>query len=207
MVQVSTLEQVVMRFDTVFQNASSNDFKRGARSKQVAAVIEHLKRHTQRRRGEAVLEEGLIEWEQTSRIYELFCVDLNMFERIFFTVDVGETTSVLSQLCSFFLIFMILVSIVMWMVSTLPAVNDIPSDCKTCAPEPAEIFKVIERISVYVFTVEYLIRILTVHSVRFALLYESFLQAVLTGTAKSDSSGKMARSASALDTSKSDNTL
>merc|ERR1719238_1664858 len=148
----------------------------------IEAAMSHLHRHTRRRRGDAVVNDGFIEWEQTSRVYELFCVDLNMFERIFFTVDVGETTSVLSQLCSFFLIFMILVSIVMWMVSTLPAVNDIPSDCKTCAPEPDEIFKVVERISVYVFTIEYLIRILTVHSVRFALLDESFLQAVLTGS-------------------------
>merc|ERR1719456_1733886 len=139
MVQVSTLEQVVMRFDTVFQNASSNDFKRGARSKQVAAVIEHLKRHTQRRRGEAVLEEGLIEWEQTSRLYELFCVDLNIFERIFFTVDVGESTSILSKLCSFFLMGMIFLSIVVWMTSTLPNIGMVvPPGCVVTSTDKCE---------------------------------------------------------------------
>jgi len=193
MMYATTLRSMVTRFDKTFVPGIS---EQAARQRELAVngILEHLQRHTRRRRGDAVLADGFVEWEQTSRVYELFSVDLNIFERIFFTVDVGETTSLLSQVMSFFLIFMILVSIVMWMVSTLPAVNEIPAGCRECAPEPADIFKVVERISVYVFTVEYLIRILTVHSVRFALLDETFLQAVLTGTFSAG--GKRSRSSS-----------
>lgn len=194
MMYEATLRAMVTRFHKTFDPNTSEAGAR-QRAELVETVMEHLHRHTRRRRGDAVLSDGFIEWEQTSRVYELFSVDLNIFERTFFTVDVGETTSLLSQFCSFFLIFMILVSIVMWMVSTLPAVNTIPADCPECAPEPAKIFAINERISVYVFTIEYLIRILTVHSVRFALLDELFLQAVLTGTY---TAGQTPRSANSL---------
>lgn len=178
----STVTAMVSRFDKVFVPCKTVT----QRAQQVEDIMQHLRRHTRRRRGEAVLQEGFVEWEQTSRLYELFAVDLNVCERIFFTVDVGETTSQLSKFCSFFLIFMIIVSILLWMLSTLPGVQEIPKDCVgadpgECEPEPAEVFKTVERICVYVFTLEYFIRISTVHSVRFALLDEPFLEAVLTG--------------------------
>jgi hypothetical protein len=188
MIREKTLRAMEERFVKAFV---SNLSEANAQQRKVRldGVMEHLRRHTRRRRGDAVLNDGFVEWEQTSRVYELFSVDLNIFERIFFTVDVGETTSLLSQVCSFSLIFIILVSIVMWMASTLPAVRSIPKDCDDvvngipqCEPQPAHIFKVAERISVYMFTLEYLIRVLTVHSVRFALLDEKFLHALLTGT-------------------------
>merc|ERR1719183_3321074 len=101
------------RFTKTF-DPNMSEISARQREAHVDSIIEHLHRHTRRRRGDSVLKDGFVEWEQTSRAYELFSVDLNIFERIFFTVDVGETTSVISQLCSFFLIFMILVSIVMW---------------------------------------------------------------------------------------------
>lgn len=185
MMYESTIRATVQRFDKIFRSGAAGA---AGRAEQVTAVLEHLYRHTRRRRGEAAIKEGFVEWENTSSIYELFSVDLNMFERIFFTVDVGETTSMLSQFCSFFLMFMIILSIVMWMLSTVPSVMQIPSGCVgvdpgECAPEPAPVFRVVEQICIYVFTVEYLVRLLTVHSVRFALLNEFFLEAVLTGEA------------------------
>jgi hypothetical protein len=163
------------------------------------SLVEHLRRHTRRRRGEQVLEEGFLEWENTSRVYEMFKVDLNIFERIFFTVDVSESTSVLSGFFSAFLISSIMVSIVNWMVSTLPENTEIPP-CKEspppgsvggdlwccveagdCAPEPKVFFKMVEYVTVLIFTFEYLIRLLTVHSVRFELLNEFFLEWTLSG--------------------------
>lgn len=187
----STLKDMCDRFDMVFGTPGGSE----RRGQKVASVLDHLRKHTRRRRGEQVLQDGYLEWEQTSRIYELFGTDLNIFERIFFTIDVGESSSVLSKFCSFFLIFMIFVSIVTWMVSTLPTVQAIAFNCTSekagdCAPEPHEAFKLIESICVITFTIEYLIRLLSVHSVRFALLDEHFLEAVLTGTNLKEINGK-----------------
>lgn len=186
----STLKDMVTRFDSVFGTPQKNGQK-------LACVIDHLRRHTRRRRGDAVLQEGYLEWEQTSRVYEVFCTELNTCERIFFTVDVGESSSILSKACSFFLIFMIFISITMWMVSTLPSVMEIPKSSEgvncaistkvgECAPEPHELFKYIEHICVITFTVEYVVRLMTVHSVRFALLDEYFMEAVLTGRPRTE---------------------
>merc|ERR1719506_2262780 len=82
---------------------------------------------------------------------------------------------------------MIVVSIITWMVSTMPAVQLIKDGCNSievgeCLPEPHYSFKLIETICVVTFTVEYFVRLLTVHSVRFALLDEHFMVAVLTGS-------------------------
>lgn len=169
-------------------------------------LIEHLRRHTRRRRGDSVLEEGFVEWENTSRVYEMFKVDLNIFERIFFTVDVSESSSIFSKFCSIFLIAAILCSIVNWMVSTLPEMTEIPPCeekapanstggdywcCQAagdCTPEAKTFFKMVEYITVLIFTFEYLIRLLTVHSVRFELLNEFFLEWTLTGN--EDKKGK-----------------
>lgn len=161
-------------------------------------LVEHLQRHTRRRRGDAVLEEGFLEWENTSRVYEMFKVDLNIFERIFFTVDVSESTSFLSKFCSIFLIFSIVISIVNWMVSTLPHNTESPpcegippegSNSDTwcciepgdCTPDAKPFFKTVEYVTIVIFTTEYLIRLLTVHSVRFELLNDFFLEKCLTG--------------------------
>jgi hypothetical protein len=190
-----TLRDMVQRFDTVFGPPPSlqQRSKKEQRRKKVESVIRRIRKHTVRRRGEEVLASGFVEWEETGHIYELFCAELNFCERIFFTVDVGESSAILSKICSFFLIFMIILSIVMWMVSTLPSCRRLPDkwedlDCKTanlkvgeCPPEPYPFFMYIEYICVITFTIEYLIRLLTVSWVRFALLDEFFMEAVLTG--------------------------
>merc|ERR1719174_2355767 len=90
-------------------------------------------------------------------------------------------------MCSFILIFGIVVSIVTWIISTLPSLQNVSDSCTSiqrgnCEPEPLEVFKIIESVCVVTFTIEYIIRLLTVHSVRFPLLNEVFMEAVLTGT-------------------------
>lgn len=182
MIRESTLVEMVQRFDRTFAGGGSLE-----RSEQVDLVMEHLRRHTRRRRGASVLQEGIVEWEQTARVYQLFAVELNMFERIFFTVDVSESTALSSKLFSYFVIVLIIFSIVTWMISTLPSMQEIPDGCVgtvigECSPRPRNEFQVMEAMSIYLFTTEYLVRLLTVHSVRFALLDERFLESVLCGS-------------------------
>ena len=50
-----------------------------------------------------------------------------------------------------------------------------------CEPKPSQATQVLEYGCIYIFTCEYALRLLTVHSVRFELLDENFLEALLTG--------------------------
>eukprot|EP00913_Durusdinium_trenchii_P016057 g15091.t1 len=175
----ATIQNTVKRFNRMF-NRHVN------REEQVEAVMHHLERHTRRRRGESALKSGLLEWEQTSRIYELFAVHLNMCERIIFTIDFAVRTTILSRVCSTVLISCIFLSIIVWMVSTLPDMRYIESGCVSvevgqCQPRPYHVFQVIEATCVYLFTVEYLVRLAMVHQVRFELLDEYFVAGVLKG--------------------------
>jgi len=186
----STLRLMVSRFYDVFVVSEA---KKTAMSERIQSIQAHLQRHTLIRRGETVLKEGFVEWEQTSKIYGLFTVDLNVFERIFFTIDVSEGEAVLSKICSLVLVFMIIVSIVVWMISTLPVFQVLPSpeecsrlEVNSCAPRPMTVFQQIDTACVLVFTTEYLVRLLTVHSVRFQLLDEFFLESLLTGQQTSE---------------------
>jgi hypothetical protein len=87
-------------------------------------------------------------------------------------------------------ITLIVISIATWMLSTMPSMRDIPTanDCANkikegeCAPVEHAVFTTIESICIIAFTVEYFVRLFTVHSVRFALHDENFLVAVLTDT-------------------------
>jgi len=175
----TTLQHTVDRFNGVFNEHVNLE-------EQVDAVMNHLERHTRRRRGESALKSGLLEWEQTSRVYELFSVHLNICERILFTMDFAVRTTILSRVCSAVLISCIFVSILVWMVSTLPSMRYIDSSCTSlevgqCQPRPYHAFRVIESFCVYLFTVEYLLRLAMVHRVRFELLDEYFVIGVLKG--------------------------
>lgn len=182
-----TLQKMVNRFDNLFNPGIDS-------SNKVASVIDHLKKHTARRRGAAIPKQGFLEWEQTSRIYELFSIDLNIFERIFFTIDVGKSGALFPKIVSFFLIGMIFISVVSWVIGTIPAYQHIPdrdptsgAKCRNnvkageCAPVPHQFFKVVEAVCVITFTLEYFLRLFTAHSVRKAFQNDDFLEAVLTG--------------------------
>mmetsp|Transcript_51432 Transcript_51432/g.95156 ORF Transcript_51432/g.95156 Transcript_51432/m.95156 type:complete len:789 (-) Transcript_51432:14-2380(-) len=179
----TTLREMLDRLDAVFGNGP----KDALRDAQIEHIIGHLHKHTRRRRGQQVLSDGFLEWEHTAWIHELFKVDLNVCEQVFFTIDVGQNNSALSRWVSAFLVLVILVSIVTWMVSTLPSMQSIPDNCfpidvGDCAPEPHRFFDEIERTCVYIFTLEYTLRLLTVHSVRFALQDSTFLEKLLEGS-------------------------
>lgn len=79
----TTLREMVKRFDGTFDPNMSEE---AANLRQVGVdlVMKHLQRHTRRRRGDGVLHDGFIEWEKTAQVYELFSVELNLLERVFF---------------------------------------------------------------------------------------------------------------------------
>lgn len=181
-----TLRSMVSRFDNVFYR-TTNEARLRCRQAHIETVLRHMRKHTLRRLGKDIKRQGLLDWKMTASVYDLFVAPLNIFERVFFTIDVGDTASSwISTFCSVFLVMMIFLSIIVWTVSTLPAVQHIPEDCigvevGECQPVPADFFKHVEAFCIYVFSTEYLVRLLTVHSVRFPLLQDSFLEPLLTG--------------------------
>lgn len=180
----TSLLGMVDRFDRQVHNASTSQAQ-VERARQIEEVVSHLRRHTRRRRGELAVREGFLEWEQTARIYELFSVDLNMFERVFLTFDISESPAILSKVMTTFLVLMIFASIMVWMLSTMPEVMEIKCTSAAvgeCPPEPPRFFTAIEQICVYVFTVEYIVKLFTVHSVRFELFSDDFMEALLCGS-------------------------
>jgi len=178
-----TLLAAVRRFDASFRQGQT-ERQAQMRQQEIERIMSKIQTHTLRRRGQQAVKQGLLEWEQTSHLYDLFSVELNIFERIFFIIDVSEGTGLLSKICSSFLVGLIVVSISSWVLSTLPSMQEVPHHCNSmlkgqCEPEPLPVFKSIETFCVYVFSLEYLLRLLTVHSVRFGLLDEDLMEGLL----------------------------
>lgn len=129
------------------------------------------------------MEQMLVEWERDF-FFDAFYVNLNLRERIFFTVDVSEASSVASQFFSVAVMVTIAVSIFNWILSTSTSFQEVPCESPTpgkCEPQPRSYLVVVEVICIYVFTIEYLIRLCLVHAVRFELLNEIWLEALLLG--------------------------
>merc|ERR1719428_1458006 len=90
------------------------------------------------------------------------------------------------------LIGTIVLSITTWMLSTMPEVKSVPEDngCQDpdivhemgeCEPQPVLFFQYMEHLCVYLFTLEFLIKLCVVPKVRFELHKEKFLSGALRG--------------------------
>jgi hypothetical protein len=124
----------------------------------------------------------------------MFSLKLNKFERIFFTVDLSDSSSMAAQITSVVLIMTIVFSISTWMLSTMPELRNLPEGrCRDpeavhkvgeCEPEQMFFFDVLEHLFVHIFTIEFLMKLFTVHSVRFELNKMKFLEGALRGKMK-----------------------
>jgi hypothetical protein len=91
--------------------------------------------------------------------------ELCWVERIYYTLDV-PTHSKAAKLWAIFMVTCILLSVVMYMFESHP--HFMYQSCKGCEPElkPKETFANVEFIVIVIFSIDYLIRFLTVHSTR-----------------------------------------
>eukprot|EP00929_Paragymnodinium_shiwhaense_P111773 TRINITY_DN80060_c0_g1_i1.p1 TRINITY_DN80060_c0_g1~~TRINITY_DN80060_c0_g1_i1.p1 ORF type:complete len:859 (-),score=143.81 TRINITY_DN80060_c0_g1_i1:143-2719(-) len=75
-----------------------------------------------------------------------------------------------SKRYSLFMLFMILLSTTAFIVESIPDFNKTPTACATkltvdnCKPEPQQIFVILEAVSIAIFTIDYVLRLGTVHS-------------------------------------------
>merc|ERR1719183_1398239 len=106
-------------------------------------------------------------------------------ERIFFTLEGADGgNSYAAKVTSFVLIFAIVISITVWMISTHPEFREIQASCDVqvdnCPPLQKPFFDLMEKICVFVFTLEYVLKLLTVCRVHFELFQANFIEALLT---------------------------
>ena len=102
-----------------------------------------------------------------------------IFATIFLTLEI-ETSSNLARFISVFTKLIILVAVISYMASTDPSLRVIPNTCdspicsddsllcpgyQTCQDINAPAFDVIENVCVYIFTVEYVLRLISVWAV------------------------------------------
>jgi hypothetical protein len=181
MVQEMEIEAMLSSFHAVFPQAEEEIRRKKA---SLGERLQQMRVSSALRRcGDD--SSGWIDWERSApQIFDIFSIDLNRAERIFFSVSIGESSATLSQVISVTLIITIVLSITSWMVSTLPEVRQ-DIDCKgiteidACKPEPQEAFSIIDSTCVYLFTIEYLVKISVVAWVRFEITDDRFLSNIL----------------------------
>jgi hypothetical protein len=194
MVSETVIEEMLGRFITIFR---VDEADAAERKKTLHQRLQHLRTTTLQRCGPEA--SGWIDWERSYRnIFDLFTLQLNKFERIFFTVDVSDSSSWAAQITSIVLISTIVLSITTWMLSTMPEVRSIPEtsdrtgqrcndpnvihEVGDCEPKEIFFFQFMEHFCVFLFTLEFLIKFSVVSQVRFELNQMRFLEGALRGS-------------------------
>jgi len=157
--RASFISEALCRFDSAFCNPRTSDDRK--------KIVRQLKCSTS----------GLC-WND-ERLLRAFNVQLSPQERIFFTVDVADSSTTMSKVVTLGMVIIILASILIWMAST------------TAAPQQAALYGTpgsrqdylqdLDFACVCAFTLEFILRLCLVGSVRGELLKPRFI-AELLGT-------------------------
>mmetsp|Transcript_18077 Transcript_18077/g.52159 ORF Transcript_18077/g.52159 Transcript_18077/m.52159 type:complete len:754 (+) Transcript_18077:63-2324(+) len=112
-------------------------------------------------------------WWNAEPLYLAFRAQLCMREKIYILVDVADHSTVLSCAITVGLVLTTVLSIAVWMIGTMPIFCHM--QCDNCPPDPPRWMEVLDEVCVYIFTLEYLARLLTVSAVRDELLKPQLL--------------------------------
>eukprot|EP00439_Symbiodinium_sp_Y106_P013673 s953_g1.t4 len=134
---------------------------------------------------------GKVKWN-CKELLQAFFVKMNPFERLYFTVDVGGTSSLLSRAVSAIMVAAIVISIAIWMAGTMVSFSVVP--CVDCEPEPLPWMQAVDETCVVIFTIEFLTRMLTAPFARTKLLNRRFLlETVFTVSAKTEDASELSQ--------------
>mmetsp|Transcript_103748 Transcript_103748/g.302825 ORF Transcript_103748/g.302825 Transcript_103748/m.302825 type:complete len:744 (+) Transcript_103748:81-2312(+) len=104
------------------------------------------------------------------------CLALSMPERVFLAME-DPSTCFLGEVANVIVTVLIFISCVSFICGTLPSLRDTP--CDDCEPTQLEIFDVLEGVCIGVFTLEYVVRLVTAPFSRTELLdYEKVLSEI-----------------------------
>mmetsp|Transcript_64364 Transcript_64364/g.167173 ORF Transcript_64364/g.167173 Transcript_64364/m.167173 type:complete len:718 (+) Transcript_64364:42-2195(+) len=119
-------------------------------------------------------------------VYKVFTVQLTPLERLYFTLDMAENSSITSKMVSITIFVAVVLSLTCWIAGTVEGVRVPPPNCTStsidaCVPEEPPWMQVIETVCVWIFTAEILGRLLSVGHARRELLNQRLLISVISG--------------------------
>ncbi|CAJ1440151.1 unnamed protein product [Effrenium voratum] len=124
----------------------------------------------------------MVQWNRPT-LFSRFAVRLGTMERIYFVLDLGDNSSVISRCVSGFLFTAVLVSLLLWIGGTMESIRVVPcagTEINTCVPLEPRWMKTAELVCVWIFTLEILLRLICAPQARRELLNHRFLIAVIT---------------------------
>jgi len=126
--------------------------------------------------------EALLEVDDS--VCEIFSVHLTPLERLYFTLDMAENSTLSSSLVSTTIFFAVLLSLLFWIAGTVTSVRIIPcagEEVNTCVPRVPPWMGKVEDVCVWIFTAEILLRLISVSHARRELLNQGTLISVISG--------------------------
>eukprot|EP00927_Polykrikos_kofoidii_P035865 TRINITY_DN30379_c0_g1_i1.p1 TRINITY_DN30379_c0_g1~~TRINITY_DN30379_c0_g1_i1.p1 ORF type:complete len:809 (+),score=92.26 TRINITY_DN30379_c0_g1_i1:138-2564(+) len=159
-VKYRTIEGSILRFHNVLD---------GSPDQTVTCAIQEIKKRVQGRCGpnNVDVSEALVRWEQTI-VFNCFNLKLSMMERIFFTFDISENSTLASKSISWIVMLAVLTSILSFLLGTTGESFN-------------EWIPVVDITCISIFTVDYVARLATVAYARCELLNPEFLHDIVTG--------------------------
>eukprot|EP00927_Polykrikos_kofoidii_P050495 TRINITY_DN44404_c0_g1_i1.p1 TRINITY_DN44404_c0_g1~~TRINITY_DN44404_c0_g1_i1.p1 ORF type:complete len:785 (-),score=89.05 TRINITY_DN44404_c0_g1_i1:84-2399(-) len=163
MAKYSSIAEGISRFHRVFDGHSEE---------RIADAIGKLETQAQRhaKSSNTELNDALVRWKQ-GVVMNNFSLKLSLVERIFFTCDIRENSTLASKAVSSIVMLSVFVSTITFVLGTVPSARKsvkhwIPTVDLTC---------------VCIFTLDFITRLVTVVHARAELLDRRFLEEVLLG--------------------------
>mmetsp|Transcript_83745 Transcript_83745/g.233569 ORF Transcript_83745/g.233569 Transcript_83745/m.233569 type:complete len:774 (-) Transcript_83745:239-2560(-) len=113
--------------------------------------------------------EFLLVWKQ-----EQLFVRYSPAERLYITLDCPHRSR-LGRVTSIFVLLAIIISVLSFILSTMPSMQELREDCATCPPRPFPIFEIVDTLCVVIFTIEYVLRFCSAAYTRTELLNLDYL--------------------------------
>jgi len=163
----ATMESALQRFYGIFDESKGMDLELKS---DLDDALDELKKQAGKKRHRVTHDgsEALIYWDQET-FFKCFRVSLRTAERYFFTFDISENTTIASRAVSFIIMIAVVVSIITFVIGTLP-------------DQSAE-FNValawVDLVCVIIFSIDLIVRSITVPYARMELLDRSFLEDLL----------------------------
>lgn len=122
-----------------------------------------------------------VSWNR-SPIYSRFCVQLGQLERLYFILDMGDNSSRISTLVSGFLFTAVVVSLSCFIFGTVEGFRMLPCagmEINQCVPAEPPWMAMAERICVWIFTLEIVLRIISAPQARRKLLNHRYIISII----------------------------
>jgi len=166
----TTVKGAITRFRGIFQDRHLN------LNEEISRNLLELEQQALRRcdRRHQSLDEVTVRWNQRC-ILDCFQVSLGLRERIFFTFDISENSTWASKSITFIVMSAVIVSIFTFIIETIPDSSNKFGGLRW-----------VDAACVFIYTVDYIARLITVPFARLALLNGDFLEDVIVGRQNRD---------------------